>query len=591
MLKTLAHRGPDACGVATLDGCLLGHTRLSIIDLDTGNQPMASVDGRYTISFNGEIYNYRELRSNLEHLGCRFKTLSDTEVILTAYNVWGTACLDRFRGMFAFAIWDSRERELFAARDLFGEKPLYFAEAPGGDFLVSSEIKGIIAAGFIEMKIDLASIDAFLALGYVPPDRTIYANIHTLPPGHYVIWKDGAFRITRYWQPILKVQPITLNDAVERTRELLLQAVTRQMVADVPVGAFLSGGLDSSTIVALMQMQSNKPVNTFSVGFGRYINELPYARAVASKYGTEHHEIDLGTPDVAGMLLRMAEVYDEPFADTSNIPTYLISEFARKHVKVVLSGDGGDELFGGYSWTYPMLVQSGKVPESMALWIMLRSLSKLLRHRWKSLALYSAGCGLAARKPDMWTRQIMQSVHIKQNERQILWGNCADEIVPYYPGDYYRPPEGVEGVNQGFYYDITSYLPGNILVKVDRAAMAHGLETRAPFLDRDLVEFALSLPVNMKVEGLKTKILLQESCSCYWPEELRGRHKQGFGSPVGVWLGMPAVMALTERVFSAGSPLGALLPGINEVYARRRDYRTWILLTLGLWLERNKVSV
>jgi asparagine synthase (glutamine-hydrolysing) len=570
-----------------MDGCLLGHTRLSIIDLASGNQPMKSADGRYAISFNGEIYNFRELRSDLERIGCRFATSSDTEVVLAAYSVWGAGCLDRFRGMFAFAIWDSCERELFAARDLFGEKPLYFTESSSRVFLISSEIKAITAAGHIVPKIDLNAVDAFLALGYVPPDRTIYSNIHTLPPGHYLHRKEGTFRITRYWKPILKVRPTTLHEAIERTQELLQQAVTRQMVADVPVGAFLSGGLDSSTIVALMQMQSNKPVKTFSVGFGRHINELPYARAVARKYGTEHHEIDLGAPDVAEMLFRMTEVYDEPFADTSNIPAYLISEFARKHVKVVLSGDGGDELFGGYSWTYPSLVKSGKVPSSLVLWIMLRFLSRLLQHRWKSLALYSAGCGLSARQPDMWSRQVFQHTQISWEDRQRLWGDRAGGVESCRPGDYYLPPEGVEGVNQGFYFDLTSYLPGDILVKIDRAAMAHGLETRAPLLDRDLVEFALSLPVSLKVEERKTKILLQEACARYWPDELRGRHKQGFGSPFDAWLSIPAVMDMTERTFSRGSALRALLPGINKRDATRRDYGAWILLTLGLWLEQH----
>jgi asparagine synthase (glutamine-hydrolysing) len=589
MLKSLGHRGPDASGFAMKDGCILGHTRLSIIDLTSGDQPMMSADDRYTISFNGEIYNFSELRKEMERLGHGFRTSSDTEVVLIAYRVWGPACLDRFRGMFAFTIWDNRERELFAARDLFGEKPLYFAEAPNGAFFVSSEIKAIIASRNIRPKIDENAVDAYLTFGYVPPDRTIYSNVKTLPPGHYLQWRNGKCRIDRYWQPILHTQPITLADAGDHLRELLQQAVKRQLVADVPVGAFLSGGLDSSTIVALMQMQINRPVKTFSVGFGEYINELPYARAVAGKYETEHHEIDLGTPDVSRMLLRMAEVYDEPFADTSNIPTYLISEFARKHVKVVLSGDGGDELFGGYSWTYPMLVKSGTVPESMVCWIMFRSFSKLLRHRWKSLALYSAGCGLAARWPDMWTRQFMQHVYINDAERRRLWGASFGKAEPYYPNNYYRPSNDIEGVNQGFYFDLTSYLPGDILVKVDRAAMAHGLETRAPFLDRDLVEFALSLPVSLKINGWHTKVLLQEACARYWPEELQGRHKQGFGAPVDAWLNMPAVREMTECIFSAGSLLRALLPGINEMYAKKRDYRTWILLTLGLWLKSHGV--
>ena len=592
MTNALRHRGPDACGIVTIDSCLLGHTRLSVIDLTSGNQPMTSDNGRYTITFNGEIYNFRELRSELEHFGCRFRTSSDTEVILEAYSVWGVTCLDRFRGMFAFAIWDNHERELFASRDLFGEKPLYFAKTPDGTLLISSEIKSIITVGLISPKISLTSIDAYLGFGYIPPDRTIYSNVQTLPPGHYLKWKDGKLSIDRYWQPILHTQQISLDDAGEHLHELLHQAVTRQMVADVPVGAFLSGGLDSSTVVALMQMQSDKPVKTFSVGFGKHINELPYARAVAKKYETEHHEIDLGTPDVAGMLLRMAEVYDEPFADTSNIPTYLISEFARQHVKVVLTGDGADELFGGYSWKYPMLVKSGKVPDSMVIWIMLRSFSKLLRHSWKSLALYSAGCGLAARSPDMWTRQIMQSIYIKKKRRQLLWGERSSEVESFHPGDYYLPPDEVEGVNQGFYFDLASYLPGDILVKVDRAAMAHGLETRAPFLDRDLAEFALSLPVSLKVEGWNTKILLQEACTRYWPEEVQGRHKQGFGAPIHAWLGFKEVHELQRKVFSKTSRLSQLLPGaINKRQRSENIFEDWIPLVLGLWLEKNNVEL
>lgn len=587
MTDTIRHRGPDEFRVSSFDGCVMGHARLSVIDLISGSQPMASASGRRIIVFNGEIYNFRQLRGELELLGYKFRTSSDTEVILNAYDAWGSGCLDRFRGMFAFAIWDNQKRELFAARDLFGEKPFYFASAPDNVFLVSSEIKAIIAAGLIAPKIDPVSIDAFLALGYVPPDRSIYANIHTLAPGHFLYWKAGSFKITRYWQPILKERSITLDDAIQRTQELLRQAVARQTVADVPVGAFLSGGLDSSTIVALMQAESNKPVKTFSVGFGKYINELPFARAVAKKYKTEHYEIDLGTPDAAGMLMRMAQIYDEPFADSSNIPTYLISEFARKQVKVVLSGDGGDELFGGYSWAYPMLVKSGEVPRSLALWIILRSLSKLLRHCWNPLSLYSAGCGLAVRQPDMWQRQIMQSIYIKKEVRQKLWGKCPADGAPYYPGSYYQPPDGIKGANRGFYFDLTSYLPGDILVKVDRAAMAVGLETRAPFLDRDLVEFSLSLPVNLKVSEWKTKILLQKACADYWPKELQGRRKQGFGSPVDVWLDLPAVKKITERVFSNRSPLRALLPGVNEAYTKRRDQEAWMLLTLGLWLEEH----
>ncbi|MFT3867313.1 MAG: asparagine synthase (glutamine-hydrolyzing) [Nibricoccus sp.] len=587
MLDSIRHRGPDAHGTIILKECALGHARLSVIDLATGAQPMSYADGRYWITFNGEIYNYRELRSELELMGHQFKSTSDTEVILAAYFQWGAPCVDRMRGMFAFSLWDQQTRSLFAARDIFGEKPLYYAVSRGGALVVASELKAIFASGLIEKRIDLSAVDAYLALGYIPPDRTVFRNVHTLPPGHYLTWQKEAFEVTRYWRPLLQPRQLSLDDAKDRLDHLLRQAVKRQMVADVPIGAFLSGGLDSSTVVALMQQNGERRVKTFSVGFGHYINELPCAKAVAEKYGTEHHAIDLGTPDVARMLKRMAQVYDEPFADTSNIPTYLISEFARKQVKVVLSGDGGDELFGGYSW-YPALVKSGEVPKSAVLWVFLRSLSKLLRHRWRSLALTSSGFGLAARWPDMWTRQVMQHVHFGNGQRKTLWGDRSGEVAAYFPGEYHKPSQPGNIANDGFYFDLTSYLPGDILVKVDRAAMAHGLEIRAPFLDRDLAEFAFTLPVSLKVEDNNTKILLQKTCLRYWPEQLRNRKKQGFGSPIGQWLKMPDVQELSEEVFSRGSPLRNLLPGISETDRRGGDYNTWILLTLGLWLRTNK---
>jgi asparagine synthase (glutamine-hydrolysing) len=591
MTAALKHRGPDVQGVVTLPDCHLGHARLSIIDLSTGTQPMAYAEDRYWITFNGEIYNYRTLRSDLQQIGHTFRTTSDTEVILASYAQWREPCLDRFRGMFAFALWDDEERCLFAARDILGEKPLYYAFSHRGGLLIASEIKALLSSGMIEPRIDPNAIDAYLAVGYIPPDRTIYSNVYSLPPGHYLKWSKSHLKIVPYWRPILHTRPITIEDSREQLRTLLSQAVTRQTVADVPVGAFLSGGLDSSTVVALMQMQSDRPVKTFSVGFGSYINELPYARSVAMQYETEHYEIDLGMPNIAEMLVLMADIYDEPLYDSSTIPTYLISKFASQHVKVILSGDGGDELFGGYTWTYPALVQSQKAVDSMALWIVLRSLSKLLRHRCKGLALYSAGCGLAARSPDMWRRQIMQHVYINQRDRRRLWGQRASEVDFYYPSDYYRPPDGVEGANRGFFYDLTSYLPGDILVKVDRAAMANSLETRAPFLDRDLVEFALSLPVNLKVDGWNTKIALQDACADYWPEELRGRQKQGFGSPIHAWAKSREVRDLMSDVFSKTSRLSRFLPGVKHRHGTGNLTEDWVLLVLGLWMERKGVAL
>lgn len=589
MNDSLTHRGPDASGILQLGSCCLGHTRLSIIDLTTGSQPMSSADNRYHISYNGEIYNFRELRRELETLGHHFRTTSDTEVILMAFDVWGSNCLDRFRGMFAFAIWDSRASQLFCARDSFGEKPLYYAITPDRAIAVSSEIKGLLASGLIEPELDMTAIDAYLAFGYIPPDRTVYANVHTLPGGHYLTWQDGKIDIIRYWQPCFAKCSMDTQEASEHLHTLLERAVERQMVSDVPVGAFLSGGLDSSTIVALMQQQSSQPIKTFSVGFGQWINELPYARTVARRYGTDHYEVDLGTPAVAELLDRMAEVYDEPFADTSNIPTFLLSEFARQQVKVVLTGDGGDELFGGYAW-YPPLAAAERMNCSYPAWVALRIMSKVLRDRMPGLKTMSVAAGLSARYPDAWSRCLMSNMHFKEYERNSLWGKRANDTERYLSGEAFHPASIVKGIDRGFHFDLTSYLPGDILVKVDRAAMANSLETRAPFLDRDVAEFAMSLPADLKATEKETKIILRRACSHLWPEELHGLKKQGFGSPVNIWLALPEVKKVTDRIFADGSHLRKLLPGVHERHGQGCDYQTWILLTLGLWLEKRDIA-
>jgi len=589
MVAALGHRGPDGHDILNLVECQLGHTRLSIIDLQGGAQPMKDVSGRYSITFNGEIYNYRELRADLEKRGRVFATRSDTEVILNALAEWGSRCVDRFRGMFAFAVWDAQEKRLFAARDLFGEKPLYYASTPAGSLLLASEIRALLASGEIAPKLDLQSVDAFLAFGYVPPDRTIYKNVQTLPPGHFLEWDGKMLRVERYWYPRFAPQTIGVNDAAERLRDLLQQAVRRQMVADVPVGAFLSGGHDSSTIVALMQGQVSHPVKTFSVGFGEYINELPYARAVAELYKTEHHEIDLGAPPVAPFLERMAEVYDEPFRDPSNIPTFLISKYARENVKVVLTGDGADELFGGYAW-YPLMADSTDISPSWLVWVLLRSASRFVGNRVRRLDRYSHAMGIALRTAQPWQRYIKE-LTIDSDTRRSWWGRQDTENTSYFPGEYYRPPADTTGMNEVLHFDLMSFLPGDILVKVDRASMAHGLETRAPFLDRDLVEFALSLPSALKVKDGETKVLFKQALSRYWPPALRTRGKQGFAAPFQVWLGFPEVKTLLQRIFAEGSRLRELLPGVRPEQQHARNYQTWNLLTLGLWLERRGVAV
>jgi len=583
MTAALAHRGPDACGVRSLPGCQLGHARLSIIDLSTGAQPMSDPASRYHITFNGEIYNYQELRAELIARGRSFVTHSDTEVVIAAFDEWGKSCVDRFRGMFSFAIWDTKERRVFAARDLIGEKPFYFA-VTDGTLVVASELGALLASELVRPRLDRVSVDAFLEFGYLPPDRTIYSNVHTLPPGHVLEWSGGDPHLERYWRPDFQTREIGLDDASARLRELLEQAVRRQMVADVPVGAFLSGGHDSSTIVALMQKQTTHPVKTFSVGFGTLIDELPYARAVAQLYQTEHHEIDLGAPDVGPLLETMVGVYDEPFRDPSHIPTYLMSKYASEHVKVVLTGDGADEIFGGYAW-YPLMARSVELTPDRLRWLVLRIVSKMLGDRVRNLARDGRAIGLALREREPWIRYVNEMT-VAAERRQRWWGASLPEGRGYVPGDYYRPAAGTTGMNEVLFFDLVSFLPGDILVKVDRAAMAHGLETRPPFLDRDLVTFALSLPSSLKVTGDETKVLFKHALREYWPESVRARGKQGFAGPFRQWMDRADVQALLARVLADGSPLRELLPGLTPDQRHVRDYATWNLLTLGLWLER-----
>jgi asparagine synthase (glutamine-hydrolysing) len=574
--------------VKSVAGCAMGHARLSIIDLSSGAQPMSDSAERYWIVYNGELYNFLELRKELEQRGRTFRTHSDTEVILAAWDEWGRQCLDRFRGMFAFALWDTRERTLFAARDLFGEKPLYYARKRDGTLVIASEIRAILASGLIDRSLDLQSLDAFLAYGYVPPERTIYRDVATVPPAHCLEWRDGRESLAPYWQPAIGHRRIAIEEAAEELRHLTARAVKRQMISDVPLGAFLSGGLDSSTIVALMQMQSSQPVKTFSVGFGTLINELPYAEAVARRYGTEHHEIDLGDVDAVALIRRMAAVYDEPFADTSHIPTFLVSQYARKFVTVVLSGDGGDELFGGYGW-YGLLQRSQTIRFATPQWLLLRSASKALRDRWSGLRVRSLAAGLAARWDDMWTRDVMVHTVMRSSVRRRLWGENGAAAA--YEPIRYKPDDSIAGLDRAFDFDVRFYLPGDILTKVDRAAMANSLETRAPFLDRDVAEFALSLPAQLKVANGQSKRVMREAFRDLWPEEIRTRGKQGFGSPIARWMAEPGMREMIAHVFAPASRLRRLLPGATEEDFHHSGYASWILLTLGLWLDTHEVAL
>ena len=584
MVTALSHRGPDAQGQVQKQNCLLGHTRLQIIDPVGGVQPMVEPTDRFAITFNGEVYNHRDIAEALHSVDVSLQTFSDTEALLLAYRQWGEKCLQRLNGQFAFAIWDQKEQSLFAARDRMGEKPLFYAFTPTGQLVIASEIKAIIASGLVQPEVDPQAIAAYLHLNYVPADRTMYSNVHVLPPAHQLRWRNGQLTVSRYWDFELSSVAMDQQEAVDEVRRLLAQAVQRQMVADTEVGAFLSGGLDSSTIVALMAPHSDRKIKTFAVGFGDLINELPYARDVAQTYQTEHHELQMSI-DVAEMLQVMAQVYDQPFGDSSNIPTYLISQFARRHCKVVLSGDGGDELFGGYSW-YRHLMLRQREGDSLGQQTLYKFLAEVPflggKRTWRAR---SAAVKANRKGLDLWLDHV----------QRLGAGNCIDPLLGQGGSPAlawaanYQPEDDVTGIDRAVDFDLRCYLPGDIFTKVDRAAMAHGLETRAPLMDVDLVQFVLRLPSTLRFQTAQSlKPLLRQSSQQLWPSSIVGRNKQGFGAPIRSWLQQPAVSEQLAAVCSPTSALSTYLPGLQQhrESLSRHPQLCWNVLCLGLWLDR-----
>lgn len=625
LADALAHRGPDDSGrwVDEEAGVALGHRRLSILDLSAeGHQPMVSPAGRYVVAFNGEIYNFAGLRGELLRSGYAFRGHSDTEVLLAAVEEWGVrGALERFVGMFAFALWDRRERRLVLARDRMGEKPLYYGWV-GGAFLFASEIKALRAFEGWRGEVDRDALRAYLRYNYVPSPCSIYRGISKLPPGTFLSLEGsrgpGPLPDPQpYWTPSPggEQAPRTPEEAADQLEEILRRAVREQMVADVPLGAFLSGGVDSSTIVALMQAQSTRPVKTFTIGFREQaFNEAEHAAEVARHLGTEHTELYVTPAEAMEVIPRLPAVYDEPFADSSQIPTFLISQLARQHVTVSLSGDGGDELFGGYNRYFL----------APRIWS---------RVRWIPLAgRRLAGRGLGAVPPDEWGRmsdrmgRVLPSglrlrhfgekmgklVGVLTAETpdavfQTLVSNGADLAPavlgsaepPVLLGEPGRWPAVDDFAARMMLLDSMTYLPDDILVKVDRAAMAVSLETRVPFLDHRVVDFAWSLPVSMKVRDGRGKWLLRRVLYRHVPEALIERPKMGFSIPVAAWLRGPlrewAEELLDERRMRGE---GFLEPGVvrklwREHLSGARDWHMalWSVLMFEAWLEGTRVRV
>jgi asparagine synthase (glutamine-hydrolysing) len=569
MIMTLGHRGPDDNGVWRDDasGMSLGHRRLSILDLSPlGHQPMASACGRFIVAFNGEIYNFRELRAQLAARGYPFRGGSDTEVLLGAVSTWGVpAALQRFVGMFAFALWDCADRVLYLARDRIGEKPLYYGWS-GGVFLFGSELKALRAHPCWVSEYDRDALHLFLQRCYVPAPLSIYRGMWKLLPGTFLRisdWVEGRLlNPVPYWSAQQAVdagmsEPFsgTPEEAVEHLDALLRDAVGQQMVADVPLGAFLSGGVDSSTIVALMQAQSGRPVKTFSIGFfeERY-NEAHHARAVASHLGTDHSELYVTAAEAMAVIPRLPHLYDEPFADSSQIPTFLVSQLAKASVTVSLSGDGGDELFAGYVRYFlgpriwdrirrlPLPVRRIAARTLIALrpatWDRLMErigpgLPQTLRQQRAGEKIQKLASILAAEDPDMIYRTLVSSWD-PQHTAVIGGSSPADLLV--------RPqqwPRADGFASHMMYLDLMTYLPDDILVKVDRAAMGVSLESRVPFLDHRVVEFAWRLPLAYKIRNGVGKWPLRQVLYRYVPRDLIERPKAGFAVPVGEWIRGP----------------------------------------------------
>jgi asparagine synthase (glutamine-hydrolysing) len=598
MSNTLVHRGPDGDGVWTAGNVGLAHRRLAIIDLRTvASQPMSNEDGSVWITFNGEIYNFRELRTDLEARGHVFRTASDTEVIVHAYEEYGRQCLERLRGMFAFAIWDARKRLLFLARDRVGKKPLFYYL--GRDrFLFASEIKALLTDPAVPAEPDPMALDHFLALQYIPAPLTAFRGVRKLPPAHWLEVRDGRIEMGRYWK--LQYTPkrqVTLVEAVAELRWRFAEAVRLRLVSDVPLGVFLSGGVDSSAVVAAMTQEMGHPVQTFSVGFeDASFDERPFARQVAERYRTTHTELVVKAP-VTDILPQLVWHYDEPFGDASAVPSYAIAALTSQHVTVVLNGDGGDENFAGYEWyVKDLFVRRGEI---LPLWL----------RRW--MASWGQRVSSARKQPRLVQKitQLAQLLALSPARRYAYW---MEHFSPEARQRLYMPafgaavigsnPEGLfaevfeqgdteEWVDTMLDADVNLFLPEDLLVKVDRATMAHSLEARSPFLDHVLMEFVASLPSHLKLAGRQQKRVLKTALRDVLPDVVLKRPKMGFCVPLERWfreelreMAYDVLLApcATQRGYFRPQAVGKLLDAHCRGEANHAKY-LWDLLVLELW--------
>jgi asparagine synthase (glutamine-hydrolysing) len=594
MCDQIRHRGPDDEGIYVDGGCGIGMRRLSIIDLNTGHQPIPNEDRTAWVVFNGEIYNYQSLRDSLVSQGHRFATHSDTETLVHLYEQWGLDGLDKLRGMFAYAIWDANARRITLVRDRFGKKPLYYSVQPNGLFF-GSELKCLYPAG-VPLDVDNQALRLYFQFSYIPDPLSAYRGIRKLPPGGWLTYDTrGALRQGRYWKlPEPATQPpagMREEDAATRIREIFDESVRLRMIADVPLGAFLSGGIDSSSVVASMSMQSPAPVKTFSIGFEESaFNELPAAALVAKKFGTDHHEIVV-KPDSVDLVTKLVRHFDEPFGDSSAIPTFIVSEFAVQHVKVALTGDGGDELFAGYESFFAIdrLRTFDKVPRFA------RALLSLTADAWP-YSFYGKNFLRMISRPSSLTRYFELNYapyFLRQSLLQPDWMLPADSAFLTRTFADCLLPLDRDIVAQALYFEATAKLSGDMLVKVDRMSMANSLEVRSPLLDHELAEFAMSIPHAWKMKNGKGKQIFLKAVGDRLPQELLSLPKKGFGVPLATWFrGSLRPMLwdhLTSRKSLERGIISApfLLHLLREHDSGRRDnsHWLWMLLMLELWFR------
>jgi len=606
---SLRHRGPDGSGIVLDNLVGLAHCRLSIIDLAGGGQPMTTPDKRYSVVFNGEIYNFEEIRTNLVSQGVAFRTRSDTEALLMSYVVSGTDCLERLDGMFALAIWDVREKRLFAARDRMGKKPLYYT-LQNGTFVFASELTALKQLPFLELEIDKTSIAQFLAYEYVPTPRTIFKNVYKLRPGFFLTFQNGELNTTQYWDLPVPSESCAESDedCCANIVQLLGKGVKKRLVSDVPLGVFLSGGIDSSAVVALMAREvPAKSIRTFSIGFTeKSYDESPYSRLVARRFGTDHTEEILDAEQAGELLPQIVARQDEPMSDPSIVPTYLLSQITRKHVTVALGGDGGDELFAGYEYYTAFILAD--YYRKLPLGLRRRFIEAVAKKLPISTGYVSPGhvaekffSGVYA--PE-WLRTQKWLGAYSMDLQKRLWIECPgclhDESLLYRKTlELYEAFDASKPLDKVFYLLTRQYLLDYILVKVDRCSMMNSLEVRAPFLDRSLVEYVFALPSQNKIRGLRRKYLLKKALRGILPAQIINRKKRGFLIPSALWL-KKTLRPIVEEMFSPKRLIeqGLFRPEVIAELVRSHergvaDHRKelWSMLVLQLWLSQNKYRI